>query len=158
MPDEIEMNLAPEEKLVKAQGHLNAVVLGMLAYLKEQGLAFDECMAFLGAGMAKGWSPKLTAIEFLKREAAFLDAIGCSLHGLRGDANQAEAMLRSWPPDADWTTAGFLSLWKLNQEEVDLIWEMYRPIAERLGLDYQWQRDGDQVTLTLRGRAASPTN
>jgi hypothetical protein len=152
MPDDLSLGSAPEERLQKAQGQLNALVLGMLAYLKAHDLAADEWMAFLGGRLAQGWDPELTAVEFIREEATFLISIGCDLRSLSGDRSQAEATFRSWPPDADWTSEGFLSFWELSQEEVDVIWDMYAPVADRLGLDYRWRRAGDQVTLTFTRR------
>lgn len=152
MSDTVKIFLTTEEKLQRARGQFNAMVLGMLAYLRERGVAIDACMAFVGGRIAQGWDPELAAIEFLKEEAMFLISVGCDLRKLSGDAHEAEAVFRSWPPDADWTTEGFLSFWKLGQEDADLIWEMYRPIANRLGLDYQWHRTGGEVTMTFSRR------
>ena len=40
--DEIAINLTPEEKLQKAQGHLNVLILGTILYLKDNNLPLDE--------------------------------------------------------------------------------------------------------------------
>jgi hypothetical protein len=37
----------------------------------------------------------------------------------------------------------------LSQQEADLIYGLFSPIGERLGLAYTWRRDGDDVTMTF---------
>jgi hypothetical protein len=37
----------------------------------------------------------------------------------------------------------------LSQQEADMLYALFTPIAERLGLAYTWRRDGDAVTMTF---------
>lgn len=149
MTEEIEVNLTSEEKLEKAQGHLNVLVLATIRYLKENNLSLDEFWQFVGQKLAPGWSKKLTAVEFAKREAAFLIAVGCNLLTLSGDEFGAEAVFEPWPSDADWKAEKFLEFFELTPEDADPIWGMYGPVANHLGLDYHWTREEDGVKLTF---------
>ncbi len=152
MVDDLENALTLEEKLRKAQGSLNAFILAAILYLKENDLPVAAFWHFLGRRHARGWDPKMTAIEFLREDAAFLISIGCRLHSLSGDASRAEAVVTSWPPDGDWTAENFLAFFDLSQEDADSFWEAYEPMAHHLGLDYRWRRTGDEVTLTFTHR------
>ncbi len=153
MSDDNFNTLSLDEKLQKAQSQFNAIVLGILAYFKDRELNAADFIAFLGGQLAQGWDPNLTATGFLEQEAGFLISIGCTLRSVSGDADQVEAAFRSWPPDGDWTTEGFLSFWMLSQEEADIFWDINTPIADRLGYDYQWHRAGDEVMLMFTRRS-----
>jgi hypothetical protein len=48
-----------------------------------------------------------------------------------------------WPLDED------LAFFGLSQQEADTFYDLFTPIAERLGLAYTWRRNGDDVTMTF---------
>ena len=152
MTDAARNNLTPEEQLEQCQGSLNAIVLGMIAYFKERELSVDEFVAFVGQQISLGWDRNLTAVEYLRRAATTYEAMGGSLRSLSGDETHAEATFTSWPPDAGWTTEGFLSFWGLSQDEADTVWDIDKHVAEHLGFDYQWNRQGDEVMVTVTRR------
>lgn len=152
MPDEMNITLTLEEKLQKVQGSLNAYVLATILYLKEHGMSLNAYWDFVGWRLARGWDQEMTAIELIKEEGAFLTSIGCNLRSLSGDETRAEAVVTLWPPDGDWTAENFLAFFGLSQEDADSFWDVYGPFASHLGLNYQWRRLGDEVTLTFTRR------
>ncbi len=43
----------------------------------------------------------------------------------------------------------------LTRNEADAIWDIFKPIARSLKLEYEWAREQDQITLKL-SRSGSP--
>jgi hypothetical protein len=68
---------------------------------------------------------------------------GGELRRLEGDARRAESVIGRWPLDED------LGFFGLSQQEADMLYALFTPIAERLGLAYSWSRDDDAVTMTF---------
>jgi len=68
---------------------------------------------------------------------------GGTLQLLSGDDSQAQTVILGWP-SADWRT-----FFALDRADIDPIWNMFRPNAESLGLQYEWTRQGDEVTMTF---------
>jgi len=68
---------------------------------------------------------------------------GGELRRLEGDARHAESVIGRWPLDED------LGFFGLSQQEADMLYALFTPIAKRLALAYTWSRDGDAVTMTF---------
>jgi hypothetical protein len=135
----------PEQIAEQAQGNATAVTLATIAYLREHDLAVDEYAAYVGRRFAPGWAevqgrpPK----DIAQMAALNMVSVGGTLQSLSGDDSQAQAVIRGWP-SADWRT-----YFALDQADIDPIWNMFRPIAESLGLRYEWTRQGDEVTMAF---------
>ena len=148
MSDEMNTTFTPEEISEQAQGNVNGLSLVAVAYLKEHALSMEEFWAFVGGQFAPGWEQGMTAKEVARWAALNMISGGCSLRLLSGDESQAEAVIAGWPSEES------LAFHGLTQEEADTLWGSFGPIAESLGYDYEWRRQGDEVTITFSLRSA----
>ena len=147
MSDEMKTTFTPEQISQQAQGNFNGVLLVVVAYLKEHALSVDEFCAFAGHRFAPGWQQGLTAKEIARLAALNMVSAGGNLRSLSGDESQAEAVLRGWPSEDS------LVFFGVTQEDADSMWGAMGTIAEHLGFDYEWHRQGDEVTITFSRRS-----
>ena len=135
----------PEKICARAQGNVAAWILTMIAYLKERGGAVEDCVAYHGRIFAPAW-------EWLRgrpvEEVAQLVAlnalsVGGSIRSLSSEDGRAEVLVEGWPDEE------LMSLFPLDREECDQIWDTYRPIMEYLGLGYAWRREDDVVRIVV---------
>ena len=143
MSNEMNTTFTPEQILQQAQGNLTGVLLVVVAYLKEHALSVDEFCAFAGHRFAPGWQQGLTAKEVARAAALHMVSAGVNLRSLSGDESQAEAVLGGWPSGDN------LAFYGVSQEDADSIWGPMVTIAEHLGFDYEWHRQGDEVTMVF---------
>jgi hypothetical protein len=147
MSDEMINTFTPEEILQQAQGNLTGVLLVVVAYLKEHALSIDEFCAFAGHRFAPGWQQGRTAKEVARSAALNMVSAGAKLRSLSGDESQAEAVLGGWPSE------DALAFYGVSQEDADILWGPMVTIAEHLGFDYEWHRQGDESTMTFSRRS-----
>src|SRR5215211_9136212 len=135
----------PEEICEQAKGNVGALSLLLLAYARDRGQPLDEAAQFSGRVFAPGWDevPARDAWTAARWAALNMVSGGGELRRLEGDARHAESVIGRWPLDEDRAFFG------LSQQEADMLYALFTPIAERLGLAYTWSRDGDAVTLTF---------
>jgi hypothetical protein len=111
--------------------------------LKGNALSRDGFWTFLGQQSAPSWDQGASAIEVALGAAINMVSAGCKLHSSSGTESQAEVVLTGWPSGESLENFG------LTQEEADSVFGVFGPIAESLGYSYEWQRQGDQVTMTF---------
>jgi hypothetical protein len=143
--DSSQETFTPEEICEQAKGNVGALSLLLLAYARDRGQPLDEAARFCGRVFAPGWDevPARDARTAARWAALNMISGGGQLRRLEGDAREAEAVVGRWPIDEDLTFFG------LSQQEADMFYALFSPIAERLGLAYTWSRDGDDVTMTF---------
>ncbi len=135
----------PEEICEQAKGNVGALSLLLLTYARDRGQPLEEAARFFGHVFAPSWDevPARDARTAARWAALNMVSGGGELRRLEGDARQAESVVGRWPLAED------LSFFGLSQQEVDMFYVLFTPIAERLGLSYSWRRDGDDVTMTF---------
>jgi len=133
----------------QAQGNATALTLATISYLRDQDLAVEEYVAYVGRQFARGWAemqsqpPK----DIAQMAALNMVSVGGTLESLSGDETQAQAVILGWP------SADSLRYFSLDQSDTDSLWNIFQPIAESLDLDYGWNRQGDEVTMTFSRRS-----
>ena len=147
MIDETNPIFTPEQISEQAQGNVNYLCLAMITYLKKNAQPFDEFWAYVGQRFAPTWEPGASAKEVAIAAALNMVSAGCKLHSVSGDESQAKATLMEWPPEE-----GSLEFFELTQEEADSLWGIFGPIAESVGYNYAWDRQGDEVTMTFTAK------
>jgi hypothetical protein len=135
----------PEEICEQAKGNVGALSLLLLSYARDRGQSLDEAAGYFGRVFAPSWDevPARDARTVARWAALNMVTGGAELRRLEGDARHAESVVARWPLDED---RGFFGL---SQQEADMFYALFTPIAERLGLAYTWRRDGDDVTMTF---------
>ena len=73
-----------------------------------------------------------------------LAAAGGQVLALSGNAAQAEAALSDWVSDDVRTILG------LSRDDTDALWDLYKPIATYLELQYTWARVGEHFVVKVR--------
>jgi hypothetical protein len=138
-------NFTPEEICEQAKGNVGALSLLLLAYARDRGQPLEEAAQFCGRVFAPGWDevPARDARTAARWAALNMVSGGGELRRLEGDTRQAESVIGGWPLDED------LGFFGLSQQEADMFYGLFTPIAERLGLAYTWRRDGDDVTMSF---------
>ena len=134
-----------EEICEQARGNVGALSLLLLTYARDRGQPLDEAARFFGRVFAPSWDevPARDARTAARWAALNMVTGGGELRRLEGDARHAAAVIGRWPLDEDRAFFG------LSQQEADMLYALFTPIAERLGLAYTWRRDGDAVTMTF---------
>jgi len=135
----------PEEICAQAQGNAAAWILTMIAYLKERGLAVEDCVAYHGRRFAPAWEglrgrPVEEVAQLVALNAL---SVGNTLRSLSSEDGRAELLVEGWPDEE------LLDFLPLNRDDCDQIWNTFKPIMEHLGLRYAWQRQDDVVRITV---------
>jgi hypothetical protein len=135
----------PEEICAQAQSNAAAWILTMIAYLKERGGAVEDCVAYHGRSFAPAWEElRGSPVEEIAQLVALNTlSVGSTLRSLSSEEGRAEVLVEGWPDEE------LMSFLPLDREECDQIWDTYKPIMERLGLGYAWQRQDDAVKLVV---------
>lgn len=150
-----EQTAAPafSEAEIGAQAQLNArlLVLLVIAYAKDRGQSPTDALRSLCEIVAPGWDDFRAqgAFAVARNTALNLASIGATVERLTGDGAQAETTLAGWPLAAD------LALCGLRREEADALFACWNVFTDRLGLDYDWRREGERVTMRFAQRAAT---
>jgi hypothetical protein len=150
MSDAANTEFTTEELLSQAKGNATAFALATIAYLKEQGLAVDDYVAFFGRRFAPGWEELRGQPVAAVARAAALNAVsvGGILRSLSGDEANAEVLIEGWP---DENISGALGL---ERSDGEVMWDSFEPIMEHLGIRYSWGHEDGVVRLTFeRGHA-----
>lgn len=147
MSDEMNKTFTPEQISKQAQENFTGVLLVVVAYLKEHALSVDEFCDFAGHRFAQGWQQGMTAKEVARAATLNMVSAGVNLLSLSGDESQAEAVLGGWPSE------DALAFYGVSQEDADSIMGPMATIAEHLGFDYEWHRQGEEVTMTFSRRS-----
>ena len=134
-----------DEVLEQAKANAQALSLVATGYIREKGLPIDELWSFVGEKFTLGWESLQGkgAREAARMFALNMVSVGGTLESLSGDEAQAEAIISGWPsPD-------MLQAFGVSQGDADRGYAVFQPIADLLGLGYEWRRQGEQVTLSL---------
>jgi hypothetical protein len=115
----------------------------MVAYLKKNALSRDEFWNFVGQQFAPSWDQGASAKEVALGAAINMVSAGCKLLSSSGNESQAEVVLTGWPSQRS------LERFGLTQEEADSVFGVFRPIAASIGYKYAWERQGDEVKMTV---------
>jgi hypothetical protein len=134
-----------DEVLQQAKANAQALSLVTLGYIKEKRLPTDEFWSFVGEKFTLGWdSLKGKGARAAMRIFALnMVSVGGTLESLSGDEARAEAII------ADWPSPDLLQAFGVSRDDVDRMYVVFEPIADLLGLRYEWHRQGDRVTLVL---------
>ena len=145
MSDAADAPFPPEEICAQSQGNAAAWILTMIAYLKERGLAVEDCVAYHGRRFAPAWEglrgrPVEEVAQLVALNAL---SVGNTLRSLSSEDGRAELLVEGWPDEE------LLDFLPLNRDDCDQIWNTFKPIMEHLGLRYAWQRQDDVVRITV---------
>jgi hypothetical protein len=77
----------------------------------------------------------------MERCALNVLSAGASLRSLTGNDEWAEAVVGDWPPQGKLASERLGHYFGMTTDEVDPFWEVFRPIAEHLGFQYEWSRE-----------------
>lgn len=136
---------AKDEVLQQAKMNAQALFLVAIGYLKEKGLALNEFWSFVGDKFTLGWDSLQGkgARVAMRMFALNMVSVGGTLESLSGNEARAEAVITGWP------SPGLQQAFGVSQDDVDRMYAVFGPIADLLGLRYEWHRQGDRVTLIL---------
>jgi hypothetical protein len=143
MPEAITYPFTQQQIEAQARGNVTVLILGSIAYAKEQGHDGRHWATFMGQAVASSWSDVTTP-----GEAAMAIALNCASFGMQivsvgGDETHGEAVTSDWPG------AEALTFFGLSQAEADEDWALLAPVAQLLGLHYAWRREGDELHFTF---------
>ncbi len=139
-----------EEIAIQSMRNARATGLALIVHGREHGETPDQVGRWLGAIFAPGWEEirGQGARPAARAAARNSVSLGGELRQLSGDEREAQATLAGWPDQA------ILDYFSVSRDEADALFTVFEPIAEHLGLDYRWQREGDAVTLTFARQGA----
>lgn len=145
MSDEMTTTFTLERIAEQAGGNATALALATISYLRDHDLDVDEYFVYVGRRLAPTWEERQGQAPRDVAEAVALNAVsfGATVQSLSGDDSQAKLVVQDWPPEE------MQALFPLDVADIDPIWDIYQPIAEYLGLHYDWKRQGNEVIVTF---------
>ena len=137
-----ELGYSSERIGEQGTGNAMAAILTTLLYLKEHHQSVEEWVAFLGRSYAPGWENLRGkgAKAFARMAALNFVSVGANLLSLAGNETHAELT-------ATWPSQEWLDFVGVSKGDSDAFCGVFGPIAEHLGLHYEWHRDGEQIRL-----------
>jgi hypothetical protein len=134
-----------EQIAERGEDNFQHVLFGTIAYLRDHGLSVEEWATYLGRQFAPGWGHGYSARDFMLRCALNVASAGATIRSLSGNDTWAECVVGDWPPDGKLASDRMRHFFGLSQPDADPFWEIFRPIAEYLGFDYEWHRESEQM-------------
>lgn len=134
-----------DDVLQQAEMNAQALFLVAIGYLNEKRLPLDEFWSFVGEKFTLGWDALQGrgARVAMRMFALNMVSVGGTLESLSGDEARAEAII------ADWPSPDLLQAFGVSRSDSDRLYAVFQPIADFLGLGYEWRRKGDRVALIL---------
>jgi hypothetical protein len=148
-----EPKFTPEQIRHQAQENALAFPLASVVYFREQGRSPHEFIAFVGNTLAPRWKDLRGhgADVVMDVLALHIASLGGTLVALVGNNTLAQATFAHVP------SSDVLKFFGLTRNEADAIWDIFKPIATFLKLEYEWTREQDEVTFKLsRSRLPNP--
>lgn len=135
----------------QAQENALAFLLASVVYFKEQSHSPHEFITVVGNTLASRWKdlkgegPQVV----MDTLALHIVSLGGSLVAMAGSDALAFATFAHVP------SYDLLKSFDLTSKEADAIWDIFKPIAASLNLEYEWTREQDEVTFKL-SRSSTP--
>ena len=136
------------ELLEQAQANAQAVIAATVGVLQERGVALDDWAAGLGQRFAAAWGAPEPW-----QAGEFLDAMLANLRSLGATVVWADL---ADPRVAAATVSGLFAedlclLFGTTHADALIYLDATKPIATQRGLVWEWQADGDDVQIKVRG-------
>jgi hypothetical protein len=128
-----------EQVLAASQDNINSLSFVTIAFLKEHNLSPIELWHFIGKRFAKQWNLGMDAKQVAEGAAINWVSLGAKLVEISGDPTRSIVVLSDWPP------VKVLEKYNVPPGDAENMFEIMRPIAERLGFDYEWKRERDRI-------------
>lgn len=139
-----------DEILEQAKGNAAAAGLALLRYAREHGETPESVARWLGTLFAPSWEDVQGQGARQAAQSAALNTVslGATVQAFEGDESRAAVTVVGWPEHE------MLEAFGLSQEDGDAMHSVFAPVADYLGLQYHWHRDGDAVTMTFEQGSA----
>src|SRR6266699_5021401 len=136
----------------QAQENAIAFLLASVVYFKEQGHPPHEFFAFVVNTLVAVWKDLKGHEPTVVMDALALHVVslGGTLVSMKGNDDLAFATFARVP------SSDLLKIFGLSRDEADAIWDIFKPIATFLNLEYTWSRQQDEVTLKLSRAGQAP--
>ena len=141
----VEPTFTSEQIRHQAQEDALAFLLASIVYFKEQGRSPHEFIVSVGNTFAPRWKALKGhgADVVLDTLALHIASLGGTLVALTGNDAVAYATFAHVP------SSDALKFFGLTTNDADTIWDIFKPIATSLKLEYEWSREQDEVTFKL---------
>ncbi len=142
---ETTISFTPAEIAQQNQGNVTAFILTSIAFQHAHGASAEEYVQFVGQKFAPGWEDlkHQPPVEVARAATRNFVACGAVLQRFTADENRADVVLIGWPAEED------LIFFGLTRATVAPFYNIFAPIADYLGLHYEWHQAGDEVTMTF---------
>jgi hypothetical protein len=136
----------------QAQEDALAYLLASVVYFKEQNRPPHELITFVGNTLVPLWK-KLKGHDTLvvmDALALHMVSLGATIVSMKGNDELVFATFARVP------SSDLLKIFGLSRDEADAIWNIFKPIATFLNLEFTWSREQDEVTFKLERREPPP--
>jgi hypothetical protein len=128
-----------DQVLDASQDNLNSMSFVTIAFLKENNLSPIDLWHFTGKRFAQQWELGMDAMQVAEGAAINWISAGAKLVEISGDPTRGTVVLSGWPP------VKVMEKYIVQPEDAEKMLEIMRPIAERLGFDYEWKREDERI-------------
>lgn len=128
-----------EQVLDVSQDNFNSLSFVTIAFLKEHNLPPTDLWHFIGKRFAQQWGLGKDAMQMAEGSAINWVSTGAKLVEISGDEAHSTVVLSDWPP------VKVMEKYNVQPGDAENMLEIMRPIAKRLGFDYEWKREGDRI-------------
>lgn len=128
---------------MKGNLHMSAVLI--MNFLKEKQIPIDEYFKFAGEVAAKTWTglKGKGAKSMLDGLSLNMQSFGSKVISLEGDEDKAVAIY------SPWMSKELQQFGSLSDDEIDSTANMFKPVAESLELSLSWEKDGENLKVTV---------
>ena len=146
MSDEKTFEFTQEEECQAAHINLVSFILVTSRYLQEHALDAPMFWHFVGQHCAPGGAEldRGDIEEAARRIALNMASSGGQLDSMKIEAEQAELVLRGWPPE------DFAQFFAVSVEDAAQMVEVFRPITASLDIAYDWQLENGAIKMRLQ--------
>lgn len=137
------------ERVIRNQAMGNALAITMVTaeFLEKQGISPEKWAMYAGERFASGWDEmrERSATDVMKLLVLNMVSLGAEPAEVTGDERHAEVRI-AWPPAIE---DDEMHIDQLPTEVQDSVWHVFRPIATRLAVDFDWHREDHDVVLSV---------
>ena len=135
--------------LQQVQANSQALILATMAFLRRNGVAVDDWARFLGEQFAKDWPEdgSFGADEFLDAMLTNLQGFGAMVISTEFAPDESTATISGFPSQA------LREAYGVDAGTAAVFQEAARQIARSQGLTWDWELDGETVTIAVRTEA-----
>lgn len=145
MPKEEDyISFTSDEITNSAQGNLNTLLMGTLAYFIKNKQPIEDLAKHIGELASKTWKEEMPVEDIAK--AISLNMASFGANKIATNVREAEATIKI----EEWPEENWFEFSKISRDDFERFFDVWKPIAEKQKLQFTWKKEGDAYVLLLK--------